>query len=177
MRISVDKRDSGHSFKLDMRRAKVYLDGQLFTRAVTADEEASLIIALKLGPDGKPLANTDGTPLQEILRGKVKIELHSDDGQSLRTPKVRVERGVEGLEVLVYSRIKIGRIRRMQIFKNQLPGLSTQKLRAMCEIMAGACAEHLCETAGDMFDPSAVAAAGREAFEEMLAREKQATQH
>lgn len=178
MRISVDKRDKGHRFDLDLTRVRVYLDGQLFTRAVTADEEENLIIAHKYSEDGKPVVNEAGNAyVLETIKGKVKIEVLGDDGVSIRQPKVLVERVGTGLEVLVYSRIRPNNIRRHTLENKVAGGMSERQLAQACGMMAGAGAEHLCEQFGDIFDPSEAAAAGVAACELMLANEAQVTRH
>ena len=44
-------------FRSNLRQVRVYLNDELFTRAVTADEEEGLIIAYKHGPDGKVIVS------------------------------------------------------------------------------------------------------------------------
>jgi len=178
MRISADKRDKGHRFDINLRHVRVYLDGQLFTRAVTADEEEGLIVAMKHGPDGKPVVDeaAQGIVL-EVLRGKVRIEIVGDDGGSIRTPKVKVERVPEGVQVMVYSRLRSGNIRRHKLPHSLLDGFSEEQFRQACGVAAGAGAEHLCQQFGDIFDPSLAARAGIEAADELLAREGSATRH
>lgn len=178
MRISADKRDKGHRFDINLRHVRVYLDGQLFTRAVTADEEEGLIVAMKHGPDGKPVVDeaAQGIVL-EVLRGKVRIEIVGDDGGSIRTPKVKVERVPEGVQVMVYSRLRPGNIRRHRLPDDLTAGLSEEQLRQACGFGAGAAAEHLCEQFGDVFDPSAAARAGIEAFDKLLACERSGPRH
>ncbi len=178
MRISVDKRDPGHRFDINMKRVRVYLEGDLFTRAVTADEEEGLIVALKHGPDGQPVVSEDGKNLVlEVLRGHVKIEVLGDDGGSLRQPKVKVERVSEGLQVMVYSRIHPNNIRRHKLPNSLIGGMTEEQLRQACGVAAGAGSEHLCERHGDVFDPSLTAQAGIDACGELLAREGQPTRH
>jgi len=178
MRISVDKRDKGHRFDLDLTHVRVYLDGAPFTRAVTADEEEGLIIAHKYSVDGLPVVNEEGTAfVLETLRGKVRIEIVGDDGGSIRTPKVKVERVPEGIQVMVYSRLKAGNIRRHKLPNDLVSGFSEEQLRQACGMAAGAGAEHLCGQFGDVFDPSAAARAGIEACDQLLAREGRATRH
>lgn len=178
MRISVDKRDKGHRFDLDLTRIRVYLDDKPFTRAVTADEEEGLIIAHKHSEDGKPVVNEERTAyVLETLRGKVRIEIVGDDGQSIRTPKVQVERVGAEFHVHVFSRIKSSNIRRMRLDTDLTAGFSEEQLRQACGMAAGAAAEHLCATFGDMFDPSAAAQAGIDACAELLAREGSSLRH
>lgn len=178
MRISTDKRDKGHRFDIDLRRVRVYLDGKLFTRAVTADEEEGLIVAMRHDAAGSPVVNDERTGyVLETLRGRVRIEVLGDDGASIRDPKVKVERVDGAVQVMVYSRIRSGNIRRMTLDADRLAGMSEEKLVSWCDAAAGAAGEHLCEQFGDVFDPSAVAAAGRQAAEQLLAREGQATRH
>lgn len=170
MRISTDKRDRGHRFDIDLRRVRVYLDGALFTRAVTADEEEGTIVAMVHDAAGGPVVNEARTGyVLETLRGKVRIEVLGDDGGSIRTPKVKVERVNGAIQVMVYSRIRAGNIRRLTLDADQLAGMSEEKLLAACDAMAGAAAEHLCEQFGDVFDPSVASAAGRSAAEQLLA--------
>lgn len=178
MRISVDKRDRGHRFDINMNRVRVTLDGAPFTRAVTADEEEGLIVAIKHGPDGKPVIDeAERSFVLEVLRGKVRIEIVGDDGGSIRTPKVKVERVPEGIQVMVYSRLKAGNIRRHKLPNDLVSSFSEEQLCQACGMAAGAGAEHLCEQFGDVFDPSAAAQAGIEACNQLLAREGQATRH
>lgn len=178
MRISVDKRDRGHRFDINMKRVRVYLEGDLFTRAVTADEEEGLIVALKHGPDGRPVVSDDGKNLVlEVLRGEVKIEVLGDDGGSLRQPKVKVERVSEGIQVMVYSRIHPNNIRRHKLPNSLIGGMTDEQLRQACGVAAGAGAEHCCEMHGDVFDPSAAAAAGVAACGKLLARKERPTRH
>lgn len=178
MRISVDKRDRGHRFDIDMNRVRVYLDGAPFTRAVTADEEEGLIVAIKHDAEGQPVVNEERTAfVLETLRGKVRVEVLGDDGQSIRTPKVKVERTPTGVQVLVYSRLHAGNIRRHSLPLALVQGLSEEQLVQACGVNAGAGAEHLCENHGDVFDPSAAAQAGMQACRELLAREAKPTVH
>ena len=178
MRISVDKRDRGHRFDINMNRVRVYLDDAPFTRAVTADEEDSLIVAVKHDADGKPVVNAENTGfVLEVLKGKVRIEVVGDDGQSIRAPKVKVERVAEGLQVMVYSRLHPNNIRRHKLPNELIAGFSEEQLRQACGVAAGAGAEHCCEMHGDVFDPSLAARAGIDACSELLAREGQPTRH
>jgi hypothetical protein len=178
MRISVDKRDKGHRFDLDLTRVRVYLDDAPFTRAVTADEEDGLIVAYKHDEEGRAVVNPDGNAfVLETLRGKVRIEVLGDDGQSIRMPKVKVERTSEGVQVMVYSRIRSNNIRRLTLKNSTISGMSERQLAQTCGVAAGAGAEHLCEQFGDIFDPSLVALAGIAACEELMAREAQAVRH
>lgn len=178
MRISVDKRDKGHRFDLDLTRVRVYLNGELFTRAVTADEEENFIIAHKYSEDGKPVVDESGQNfVLETIKGKVRIEVLGDDGQSIRMPKVKVERASEGVQVMVYSRIRNKNIRRLTLKNSTISGMSERQLAQACGVAAGAGAEHMCEQFGDIFDPSLAASAGVTACEELLARESQATRH
>ena len=178
MRISADKRDKGHRFDINLRHVRVYLDGQLFTRAVTADEEEGLIVAHKYSEDGRPVINEEGNAyVLETLRGKVRIEIVGDDGGSIRKPKVKVERVPEGIQVMTYSRMRPGNIRRHKLPNDLVSGFSEEQLRQACGLGAGAAAEHLCEQFGDVFDPSAAAQAGIEACDQLLAHEGSATRH
>lgn len=178
MRVSVDKRDKGFRFDLDLTRVKVFLDNVPFTRAVTADEEESLIVAHKYSEDGKPVINDAGDAyVLETLRGKVRIEIVGDDGQSIRTPKVKVERSGATFVVYVYSRIRAKNIRRMTLDKDLILGFSEEQLAQACGMAAGAAAEHLSTQFGDIFDPSAAAQAGIDACHQLLASETQVTRH
>lgn len=178
MRLSVDKRDRGHRFDIDLTRVRVYLDGAPFTRAVTADEEEGLIIAHKYSEDGRPVINEEGNAyVLETLRGRVRIEIVGDDGGSIRTPKVKVERVPEGIQVMTYSRLRSGNIRRHKLPSDLVAGFSEEQFRQACGMAAGAAAEHLCEHFGDVFDPSLAAQAGIDACDELLARELASTRH
>ena len=178
MRISTDKRDRGHKFDINLRHVRVYLNGELFTRAVTADEEEGLIIAYKHGPDGKAIVDEDEQAfVLETLRGKVRVEIVGDDGGSIRSPKVKVERTPEGVQVMTYSRLRSGNIRRHKLQSDLVAGFSEEQFRQACGVAAGAAAEHLCEHFGDVFDPSLAAQAGIAAADELLAREGQPTRH
>lgn len=184
MRLSVDKRDKGYRFNFDTKKAFVYLDGQLFTRAVTADEEESLVVAMKLDPAGAPLVRLgdNGQPEGfelEVLHGKVRIEVIGDDGKSLRCPKVSVERNAATNEIHVYaySRIRAKNIRRMRLSTEKVSSLDEKGLIQACGLAAGAAAEYLCDNYGDIFDPSEAATAGMEACQQMLANEAQLTRH
>lgn len=178
MRVSVDKRDKGHRWDLDLTRVRVFLDDKPFTRAVTADEEEGLIIAHKYSEDGKPVINDEGNAyVLETLRGKVRIEVLGDDGQSIRIPKVEVKRVGAQFHVHVFSRIRSSNIRRMKLDPELTNGFSEEQLRQACGMAAGAAAEHLCAQFGDVFDPSAAAQAGIDACAELLAREGQSTRH
>lgn len=178
MRISVDKRDRGHRFDIDLTRVRVYLDGAPFTRAVTADEEEGLIIAHKHGPDGKPVIDeAEQSFVLEVLRGKVRIEIVGDDGGSIRKPKVKVERVADGIQVMTYSRLRPGNIRRHKLPNDLVAGFSEEQLSQACGLGAGAAAEHLCSQFGDVFDPSAAAQAGIDACATLLASEEQVTRH
>ncbi len=178
MRVSVDKRDKGFGFDLDLTRVRVFLDDKPFTRAVTADEEESLIVAHKYSEDGKPVINDAGDAyVLETLRGKVRIEVLGDDGESIRKPKVVVERHGAEFHVLVYSRIRSKNIRRMKLDPELTNGFSEEQLKQACGMAAGAAAEHLCIQFGDVFDPSAAAQAGIEACAKLLASEEQVTRH
>lgn len=178
MRISVDKRDKGHRFDINLSRVRIYLDGVLFTRAVTADEEENLIIAHKYSADNKPVLSEDGKHLVlETIKGKVRIEVLGDDGLSIREPKVKVERCAEGVQVMVYSRIRANNIRRHILKSATISGMSEHQLAQAAGVAAGAGAEHLCEQFGDLFDPSRAASAGVTACEQLLVHEAQATRH
>lgn len=178
MRVSVDKRDKGFRFDLDLTRVKVFLDDKPFIRAVTADEEESLIVAHKYSEDGKPVINDAGDAyVLETLRGKVRIEIVGDDGQSIRTPKVKVERSGATFVVYVYSRIRAKNIRRMTLDKDLILGFDEEQLAQACGMAAGAAGEHLCEQFGDVFDPSATAQAGIDACRELLANEAKGLRH
>jgi len=178
MRVSVDKRDKGFRFDLDLTRVKVFLDNEPFTRAVTADEEESLIVAHKYSEDGKPVINDAGDAyVLETLRGKVRIEIVGDDGQSIRVPKVTVERSGSTFVVHVYSRIRARNIRRMTLDKDLILGFSEEQLAQACGMAAGAAAEHLCTQFGDIFDPSATAQAGIDACHQLLVSEARLTRH
>lgn len=178
MRISTDKRDMGHRFDINLRHVRVYLNDELFTRAVTADEEEGLIIAYKHGPDGKPVVDEDEQAfVLETLRGKVRVEIVGDDGGSIRSPKVKVERVPEGIQVMVYSRIHPNNIRRHKLPNSLIGGMTEEQLRQACGVAAGAGSEHLCEHHGDVFDPLLAAQAGLTAADELLARESNTTCH
>ena len=178
MRISVDKRDRGHRFDVDLTRVRVYLDDVRVDNAVTADEEEGLVVRHKEDEHGRPTVSEDGQHLVlESVRGRVRIEVLGDDGGSIRTPKVKVERAAGGIEVLVYSRIRSGNIRRHTLTDELTAGFSEEQLRQACGVCAGAAAEHLCAQFGDVFDPSAAAQAGIDACAELLAREGQSTRH
>lgn len=178
MRISTDKRDRGRRFDIDLRRVRVYLDGALFTRAVTADEEEGTIVAMVHDAAGSPVVNEARTGyVLEVLKGKVRIEVLGDDGQSIRMPKVLVERVPEGLQVMVYSRMHPNNIRRHKLPNDLIAGFSEEQLHQACGVAAGAGAEHCCEMHGDVFDPSSAAQAGVAACAELLAREERPTRH
>ncbi len=178
MRISVDKRDKGHRWDIDLTRVRVFLNDKPFNRAVTADEEEGLIVAHKYSEDGKPVLNDERNAfVLETLRGKVRIEVLGDDGESIRKPKVKVERHGAEFHVLVYSRIRSSNIRRMKLDPELTNGFSEEQLRQACGMAAGAAADHLCGQFGDVFDPSAAAQAGIDACASLLASEEQATRH
>lgn len=167
MRISADKKDPGFNWHINLAKVRVYFNDQLFTRAITADEEENLVIAYK-----------DATRSAiETLYGKVRIEVLGYRNCNIREPRVKVERFNKDLQVLVYSQLRPQNIRRHVIPEAVLKTQSPDALGKMCEALAGAAAEHLCTAAGDIFDPVEVAKAGREAYLKMVADELQAIQH
>lgn len=178
MRVSVDKRDPGFRWDLNLTRVRVFLNDEPFTRAVTADEEEGLIVAHKYSPDNKPVVSEDGKHLVlETIRGKVRIEVLGDDGQSIRKPKVTVERHGAEFHVHVYSRLRSSNIRRMKLDPSVTTGMTEEQLKQACGVAAGAAAEHLCEQFGDVFDPSVAAQASIDACSQLLASEEQGTRH
>lgn len=178
MRVSVDKRDKGFRFDLDLTRVRVFLNDEPFNRAVAADEEENLIVAHKYNEQNKPVVSEDGQHfVLETIRGKVRIEVLGDDGQSIRVPKVTVERSGGTFVVYVYSRIRARNIRRSTLDKNLVIGFDEEQLAQACGMAAGAAAEHLCNQFGDVFDPSATAQAGINACRELLAIEDKGLRH
>lgn len=172
MRLSIDKRDKGYRFDLNKNKCVVYFNDEVFSRAVTADEEQGLIIAyvLDFEKPGRFRMNEERTGyMTEQLRGRVRIEVLGDDGSSLRDPKVKVEIDPQGngVFVLVYSKMQPGNIRRTLIDRQKFP--SEQTLLLACEAYAGAAAEYCCDKHGDLFDPGDVAKAGYDAAKRLLA--------
>lgn len=177
MRISVDKRDKGYRWDAhDASKYKITFNGEPITHVVTADEEEGIVKRFVLGEDGR--VKTVGNSFQvETLQGEVKIEAKGTDGESLRDPKVKVERNLEGnVEVLVYSRIRPGTIRRTTLDEPTVSARGYSMSKAV-SIFAGQAAEQLCARNGELFDPSDCAKMAMAEYERMLSLETSATLH
>lgn len=179
MRISINKNDPGFRHGLDVTMVKVYLDGELYQGAITADEEKGEILTYVMDQHGKIVASEDGKSAQvKTIYGRVRIDLVAADGSDQRVPKVSVERNAEGeIEVLVYSRMRARQVRRHTINVESLQKLSDDKLATQCGIMAGAGAEYCCENHGDVFDPSEAARIGKELYKQLMAGELEIIRH
>lgn len=177
MRISVDKRDKGYRWDAtDAGKYKVTFNGEAITHVVTADEEEGIVKRFVLDEGGR--VKTVGNSYEvETLQGEVKIEAKGADGESLRDPKVKVERNRDGhVEVLVYSRIRPGTIRRTTLDEQTVSSRGLSMSKAV-SIFAGQAAEQLCARNGELFDPSDCAKMAMAEFERMLALEGSATRH
>lgn len=177
MRISVDKRDKGYRWDAyDAGKYKVTFNGEPIDRVVTADEEEGIVKRFVVGEDGK--VKTVGNSFQvETLQGDVRIEAKGADGESLRDPKVKVERNAGGLiEVLVYSRVRPGIIRRTTLDEPTVASRGYSMSKAV-SIFAGQAAEQLCARNGELYDPSDCAKMALAEYERLLALEGSATRH
>lgn len=177
MRISVDKRDKGYRWDAyDAGKYKVTFNGEPITHVVTADEEEGIVKRFVLGEDGR--VKTVGSSYQvETLQGEVKIEAKGADGESLRDPKVKVERNREGLiEVLVYSRIRPGTIRRTTLDEPTVSARGFSMSKAV-SIFAGQAAEQLCARNGELYDPSDCAKMAMAEYERLMASERGSSLH
>lgn len=174
MRLSIDKRDPGFSHRAVGLRARIYLDGQEVVGCVTADEEESLIVRYKVKDDGKTLVKNDAGDafVLETVRGKVRIDLLSADGGSLREPKVQVERDREtgAIYLYVYSRLRPKASKRVTIAKDKQPGIPA-RLEAMCGMLVAGVYEELQAEFGDFVEPVDGARMAGERLRELLARE------
>lgn len=180
MRISVDRRDKGYRWDAtDANKFKVLLDGEPAKNVVTADEEEGIVKRFVMGEDGRPQVSADGKHLNiEVVQGKVEIVVAKGaDGESLRDPKVKVERNKDGLvEVLVYSRMQPGVVRRITLDEQTIAqrGMNIDKA---VSIFAGQAAEELIARNAEMFDPSDVAKMATAEFERLKVLESSPTVH
>lgn len=176
MRVSVVPGDRG--YRKDASSFAVEVDGRPVQTAITADEEQGLVVALLVERNPstgevRMARDASGEPRTEEIRGSVKIR-DTRSRAHLTEPKVKVERNLDGLlEVLVYSQIKQGHIRRTVIDAKTLAVYRNKGGDAFCvSVCAGAAAEHLCQALGDLFDPSDVAKAASEAYASLQALEQ-----
>jgi hypothetical protein len=169
MRVSIDKRDPGYRYNAGAFFVK--FNGEEVSHVVTADEEKGYIKRYVL-EDGHPKVAPDGQHyLIEQVEGQVVIVAKNAAGEDIRLPKVKVERNEEGaIEVLVYSRIKPGSIKRATLDQKTLD-LKRWTVQAAVAICAGAAAERLCEQLGDLFDPSDCAGLAAEEYARLLSAE------
>jgi hypothetical protein len=170
MRVSIVKGDPG--YRWNARSFKIKFNGELASNVITADEEKGHVVRYVLGEDGRPKIAPDGQHyLIETVDGKVEVIAETPEGVSLREPKVAVEPHHDAVtqekswSVLVYSQIKPGHIRRTLIDEKTLHAKSNATVRAAVSICAGAAAEHLIQTFGDVFEPSVVADAATTAYD------------
>ncbi len=71
-RVSAEQSDPGYEAYCRNRRVVVLLDGDPQRLAVTADEEAGLLIRCKVDDRGRPLV-ANGALVKETLTGHVQI--------------------------------------------------------------------------------------------------------
>ena len=180
MRISVDKRDKGYRWDAtDGNKFQIMFNGEPAQWVVTADEEEGILKRFVIGEDGRPQVSADGKHLNvEVVQGEVKIIAKAGNGESLRDPKVKVERNLDGkIEVLVYSRMNQGIIRRATLDEQTIAQRGLEIAKAV-NIYAGQMAEELCKRNGEMFDPSDCAKMASAEYDRLLALESQAaTRH
>lgn len=175
MRISVDKRDPGYKHYASIFRVK--FNGEEVSDVVTADEEKGFITRYKRDAEGKLVVAPDMQHwVLETVEGKVEVWAVNERGENVRLPKVKVERNTSGyIEVLVYSQMKQGRIRRTTLDEKTREARKWSSVEAAVGICAGAAAEHLCADVGDLFEPSDVAALAIEEYKALMKLE--ATRH
>jgi hypothetical protein len=80
MRVSIRPQDSGYMnhrhLRANGRRAVVYFNGEHETGAITADDEAGMIVRYIKDTDGEILVDLDREcPMDEVVHGKVEIEV------------------------------------------------------------------------------------------------------
>lgn len=166
MRVSVDKRDPGYKSFASIFHVK--FNGEEVTGVVTADEERGFIRRYVKNEDGSYKVHGDGKHfVLETVEGLVEVWATNQRGENVRVPKVKVERNRDGaIEVLVYSQIKPGVIRRTLMDEKTL-AVKKAPMRSAVNIAAGAAAEHCCARYGDLFDPSAVAMLATEEYDRL----------
>lgn len=173
MRVSIVKADPGYRWNASSYHVK--LDGEEVTHVLTADEEKGQVVRYVLDDKGKPKIGPDGNSyVTETVAGHVEVYAKNAAGENVRLPKVKVERNSSGdVEVLVYSRVKHGSIRRSTLNEQTL-NLRKWTPRAAVSVLAGAAAEHLIEQLGDSFEPSDVAMLAGEEYERLIKTEQTA---
>lgn len=171
MRVSIIKSDPGHRWNASSYHVK--LNGEEVKNVLTADEEKGLIVRYVLNEDGKPKIAPDGQHyLLETVEGKVEVYAVNADGENVRLPKVKVERNADGIiEVLVYSRVRKGAIRRSTLDEKTMDHRKWTP-RAAVSVLAGAAAEDLIKSLGDSFEPSDVAKLAGEEYERLVRTEQ-----
>ena len=177
MRVSIDKRDPGYKHFSSIYKIK--FNGEDAKYIVTADEEKGYVVRYVLDAEGKPTVAPDGRHyVLETVAGKVEVNIRDQEGRDLRLPKVKVERNLDGaIEVLVYSQIKQGAIRRVVLDKKTYDFTGkesdmTGAVRSVVSTSAGAAGEHCCKQYGDVFDPSDCAKLAVDLFDDLLKLEQ-----
>ncbi len=171
MRVSIVKADPGYRWNAKSYRVK--LDGEEAKWVLTADEEEGLVVRYVLDEAGKPKIGPDGQSyVTEQVAGHVEVYAVNAAGENVRLPKVKVERNAEGhVEVLVYSRVKPGSIRRATLDEKTMDHRRWTP-RAAVSVLAGGAAEDLIKSLGDSFEPSDVAKLAGEEYERLVRTEQ-----
>lgn len=79
MRLSIDRADPGFleafALGIDPRWVEVSIDGQAIGLAITADDEAGMVVAYQSDSAGCLVVGMDGQPARQTLTGRVSLRL------------------------------------------------------------------------------------------------------
>lgn len=160
MRFSIEPNDPAYDPAQSQKVAKVTLNGAPVQMVLTADEELGYVKAFAADGEGRPIPVGDAWKVEEH-QGKVVVELRKEerawDTDRKVASKVAVGMHPNGdIELLVYSAVRPGALRRVLIPVHIQRGTDLQKVQQV-GIYAGAQAEELCKAFNDTLDPEDVA--------------------